>query len=70
MDKDDFSPARKYEVWAAWEVSSMQPKTIAQPMRDLSYRDFRLGILAANPPHQSRASFFADDVHLADLCCA
>ena len=51
MDKQNDLTAGKYNIRAPRKIAPMQSKPVAQPMRQLSYRDFRLRLLAGNAAH-------------------
>ena len=59
MHEHDLTPPRKDEIRRSRQVSTMQPESVAQAMRQASDNHLRLGRLALDRRHERGASGLA-----------
>lgn len=55
MHKDCQSMSGKHHIRFSWQVSTMQPETVAETVQQASHRQFGLGVFAMDGSHDCRS---------------
>ena len=55
MNQKNQTKAREYDIWLAWKVGAMKPKTVAHAVQGSPHGQLRSGIPGTDPCHVGAA---------------